>query len=348
MTSSPTSRRPLLLLLFALSSILIQSPSVQAVDRVVLQQPATGGQIAITGTIIDYTGESLTIRPRQGGTISRHLASDVVEISTDYLPDHQLAIDLLARGDWKAARAQLTTVLDQEDRLWVRRIILSQLVRASSSLDDPLAAGRYFAALVQSDPLTVHASVAPLDWMDEVPADALHQQARQWLKGPHRLIRLMGASYLLRDDELGPQAVAELQQIVRSDDVAARTLAQGQLWKHRLSALELTDVEVARWEETILGWPEGLQPGPWTVIARGYEHFGLWPQAAAAWIRLPVTFPESPSLAAYAGLRGAIAFQEAGKFPAAITIAREVAHRFPTTRHGKDAENWLKNLAAGK
>ncbi len=342
--SSWMIRSVLIIWLTAAGTVFLGSGQAQAIDRVVLQQPAGGGQIAITGTILDYTGESITIRPRQGGTIARHVSSDVIEVTTEYLPEHQLAIDLMSRGDWKAARAQLTATVEKEDRLWVRRIILSQLVRCAAALDEPLAAGRYFAALVQSDPQTIHAHVAPLDWTDQIPDEPLLLQAQQWLKSSHRLTRLLGASHLIRDNSLGPQAVAELQIILRSDEIAARTLAQGQLWKHRLNALELTSTEVARWEETIRSWPDRLQPGAWTVIARGHEHFGQWPQAAAAWIRLPVAFPDVDALAAYAGLRGAIAFQEAGQFAAARTMGEEISQRFASTRHGKDATNWLKTL----
>ena len=169
-----------------------------AEDRVVLQPGGRfSSRITIKGRIEDYTGDHLRLQLKTGGPVKNYPAEQVIEVDTPQSPSHQRGTSLLAVEDVDRAFPEFQAALGEEDRPWVRREILAQLVRCALRLGDYSTAGNRFLQIVQSDPKTRHFRLIPLAW-GTVPLDGgLRSEVEGWLNTESEVAQLLGGSFLL-------------------------------------------------------------------------------------------------------------------------------------------------------
>ena len=287
-------RTSLFFLLVALT--LLATDAARAEDVVYLTPEGQAhGRLAVRGEIVDYTGEAITIAGPTGQP-RRYPAERVVNIETKWVDAHQAGRDALAKHDFEAAARRLSEANRAEQRVWARRLILADLMRAYAALGKPEQAGEVLLALVQSDPPTPALAEAPLAWF---PDDRVGRaKADAWLaKKDQPVAVLLGASYLL-STSAATDARKALYDLLRQSDPRIVALAEAQLWRSDLPRSDQADV--TRWATQAEQLPESLRAGPYYVLGQAYERLGLPDDAALAYLHVPVLFPERRELAARA------------------------------------------------
>ena len=317
-------------------------------DRVVVQPTGQGSRITISGTIQDLNGREIVIHTGVGGGLKRFPLSEVIDVATAYTPAHEEARQKLKAGALTEAWEQLNRALNDEDRLWVRREILALQVRIALQREDYSKAAVRFLAITQTDPSTPHFELIPLIWTADAPLGLSSTEAQAWLRSDDPTARLIGASWLLSGSDV-TLARAALQTLSSEGSPAVQRLAQAQLWRLRLSGESPPpEVELQRWEHLCDDMPPRLKAGPLFLVGRGYAARQEWLSAAAAWLWLPLEYPERRDLAAEAQWQAAQAMAEAGDLPAAIRLARELTIRFADARPASAAttrlEAWTRLL----
>ena len=311
-------------------------------DYVVIQQPG-GSRVKYPGIIDDYTGREVSLQIRLGEKLRRFARQDVVEVQTAYTAHHEKGRTLLAKGKAVEAKAELTLALKEEDRTWVRREILAQLVRCALWDGNYRTATPLFLSIIESDPETLHYGLAPLAWTDE-PADAnVKLDARAWLADRSLESQLIGASFLLFDRELNEQAEATLRRLARESNIKLQRLAQMQLWRVRLLGGTATPNELLRWEMSVEELPEELRSGGYFVLGQTFKRMQQPERAAAALLWLPLVYDGDRYLAARACFEAAEQVESFGDLAQATNLYSEVVFRFGDTPLGKRAEvKWKK------
>jgi tetratricopeptide (TPR) repeat protein len=311
-------------------------------DKVTLQLEGASSRTIITCTVLDYTGESITIRTRSNLPARSYPAAQVVEVQTAQTEPHMRGLEKFAAADLAGAAAAFEQALREETRDWVRRDILAMLIHCAYRTGDYATAGTRFLVLFESDPQTRHFHLLPL-WWTAAPPDAAHENAaRGWLIHDSPLARLIGASALLTAARHASSAEAELHRLSGSGaDYRVHLLAQLQLWRLRLNAGDLGREELSRWQSRIDALPDGLQGGPYYVLGQAHLRLREHEPAAAALLRVPLVHDADHFLAARACLEAADALAAAGQDSHAATLYREVVERFGTTPFAIEAKQSL-------
>lgn len=297
------------------------------------------GRVALRGQIVDYTGEAITIAGLTGSP-RRYPAKRVLEVETQWQDAHKAGRDALAKHDFEAAARQLAEANGAEKRVWVRRLILEELMRADMALGRPEQAGELLLALVQSDPSTPALDDAPLAWF---PDDRVSRaKAEAWLaKRDQTVAVLLGASYLLSTNS-ATEARQALYDLLRQSDPRITALAQAQLWRSELLRANADDA--AKWAARIEQLPEPLRAGPYFVLGQAYERLGLPDDAALAYLHVPVLFPERRELAARALVSAGRLMNRSGSTDEAVQMWKEVLTAYSDTPQRSEAEQLLKEL----
>jgi tetratricopeptide (TPR) repeat protein len=172
--------------------------SLRAQDVVHIAAGETGkGRTKITCTVLDYTGQSLTLE-LPGGVQRVFPAERVVQIETTRSKQQTDADKLYERRQYQPALTQYRQALEAEERRWVRREILAQMVWCYRGQGDVASAAQTFLLLVQSDPKTPHFDCIPLAWLPGEPSPQAAQLARQWVdRKDLPAAVLLGASLLI-------------------------------------------------------------------------------------------------------------------------------------------------------
>jgi hypothetical protein len=312
-----------------------------AEDRVTIQQRGQSGRTVVSGQIRDYTGRELTLLTTAGTGVQKFRAEEVVEISTTYLSSHDAGVQALRDGALQMATEKLLASVEQESRRWVQREILAQLVQCALRQRDYVNAVTRFLMIVETDPETPHYRVIPLVWT-ETPPITVPLEARGWIRADRLSAQLIGASWLLETDEQ-PLAEQTLRRLAQENDLAIQRLAQAQLWRLRLGQPNVSKTEVRRWEQQLEGFPVALRGGPYFLAGRGYAQLQDWLPATAAWMWLPLEYPERRDLAATAQLMAAVALSAAGDRPGALRLAHEVAIHYAETPQAVTARDLINN-----
>jgi hypothetical protein len=309
-----------------------------AQDQVVLQTEATSSRITVSCEILDFTGELLTVRFKNGSGAKTYPADQVLEVRTKWLETHEQGRKLLADRKVPDAVTALQSALFAESRPWVRREILVLLIRCALQTNDRVAAGTRFLSLLESDSTTRHFGLIPLVWAPEQVTDAAKAQARAWLQSESDAARLIGASLLLNETGIGDTAHQELKTLQRSTDERIRQLAQAQTWRLKLRALDVNELELSRWDARVREMPARLRGGPSYLLGRGWTMCREHERAATAFLWLTLMDEHDPRLAARAGVEAADALKRMGQVAQAERLLREVAARFPDTEFGEAAQ----------
>ena len=318
------------------------SISAFAQDRVILQQPG-GSRFPISGIVDDYTGREVTVIVRAGEAARRYPRQDVIEVQTAYTAHHEKGRQWLAKGEVAQAKPELTQALKEEDRAWVRRLILADLVRCAMWNGDYLSAAPNFLAIVESDPETMHFGLAPLAWTDQPSSANVIFEARAWVTEKSLIAQLIGASHLLFDRESNDQAETVLRRLARESNVRLQRLAQMQLWRVRSVSGTATPSELQRWETAIDELPEELRAGGYYVLGQTFRRQQQPERAAAILLWLPLVYDSDRYLAARACFEAAELVESFGDRSQATNLYSEVVFRFPDTPlAGKAEEKWKR------
>lgn len=316
-------------------------------DKVVLQLKGSSSRIALSCTVLDYTGEKITVRTKQGSLVRSYDRDEVVEVSTPQTENHVKGLVYFAQGEIDRAVAAFERALIEETRGWVRRDILALLVRCALRRGDYATAGSRFLAVWESDPTTRHFRLIPLTWSPR-PLDAgLRNEALGWLVRQDEAARLMAASHLLGDTRHGPRAEHELDELSSSTDRRIRLLARAQVWrlKAREGGDELTPTELKRWHSRIEDLPEELRGGPYYVLGRGHLARKEYDRAAMALLWVPLVYDHDTLLAARACLEAADCLARIGRTGQAASLYREVTTRFAGTPYAEEAASLLTSIS---
>lgn len=328
-----------LLISFVALSSLIGATSVHGQDKILLQQ-ATGSRIPLNGYVEDYTGRELLLRIRPSEPVRRYARSEIVEVTTEYTPRHEKGRRLYASGKIAEAKVELNAALGEEDRPWVRREILAQLVKCALWTGDYHAAIVRFISIVASDPETFHYSLIPLNWTSDEPPANVRSEAREWIASESKPVsKLIGASWLLTSRDSAVEAETMIRRLARDADVRIQRLAQMQLWRLKLRKAEMVEpTEIAHWEKFAEELPIELRGGSYFVIGEGWKNRKENERAARAYLWLPLVFDSDRWLSSRACYEAAEALNRLGDGSQAANLYSEAVFRFGDTPWGAKAE----------
>ena len=175
------------------------TPRALADDVVYLRSPSNPrARTKISGQIVDYTGKELVIHT--DAAAPRRIPSEqVAGIETAWTADQQAGDAMLAKHEFAAALAQYQLALKKDERRWVRRKIIADMIWCYRGLDQLGRAGELFLILVRDDPATPYYACIPLNWLPREPSPDCEQRSREWLaRGEGAEAVLLAASHLSR------------------------------------------------------------------------------------------------------------------------------------------------------
>lgn len=287
---------------------------------------AGAGSIEITGEIVDYTGQAITIsRPPAGER--DYPASRVVAVDTAWPAGYTAGLDALAAANYAEAAQQLAAAARAERRPWVRRLAMQSLIECYAAAAHPTTAGKLLVEVAKSDPSTPALTHAPLAWhsTDKVPPNVVGE----WRESPVPAAQLLGASYSLSGSDRAA-AVATLQSLARRGDDQLAPLAEMQLWRAELVTADERDAR--RWQARLRTFPEPLTAGGWLVLGDAYRQLKQADNAALGYLRCEMLAGErQPQLAAYALGRAAEVLDQAGQGSEAQKLRQQLIRSYPKT-----------------
>jgi len=308
--------------------VLALATAAAAEDVVYLKSAQPGRRpTKVVGTVVDFTGQELRIRSMTGGE-SKIRARRVLRVETKQTPAHVEGNKLAAQGKLTEALAQYRIALaEEQNRIWVQREILAQIVSCRHALGRIEQAGEAFLKIVQNDPTTQHFDRIPLAWRPHEPSLTLERKARAWLSDRKSATgRLMGASWLLSSRDRA-DALAALNELTDDDDPRIVLLAVAQLWRTKIVAATPKDADL--WRLTTAGLPEPLRAGPYFVVGRALARQQRHEQAATAFLRVPVLYGQHRSLAASALFAAGEQLEKIDQKEQAAGLYRELLRKYP-------------------
>lgn len=317
-------------------------------DKVILSPGGRSStRVTLKGEILEYTGETLRIRLKLGEAAKEFPAADVIEIQTPQMTGHQKGLELFAKKDYAGAAKAFRTAFDDDSRAWVKREILTYLVRCALMEGDYVNATSKFAILVRSDPKTHSFPLIPLIWIRQSPNPALKSQGEAWLLDDKQpvAVRLMGASILLDDPQFGTTASVALRDLAAQSDRRVGVLAACQQWRTRLATRkEINPTELKVWEQKLESLPEELRGGPHFLMGRAYTSRREFELAAVHLLWTPLVQPDDHFLAARATMEAADALATIGQLEEAARLYEETSDRYAGTPSAQEAASQLKEL----
>lgn len=323
--------------------VLLSWGNLRADDRVIVQTPGQSSRITVIGRIADFNGRELVLHTSAGAGVQRIPANEVIEVFTDYLPEHQTGLQKLNAGDVEVAWENLSIALEEEPRAWVRREILAAQVQCAMRSGDFGRAANRFLAITAADELSPHFHLIPLVWTESAPGKLPESEALRWMNGNDLSAKLIAASWLWTVSGRRTEAETALKSLAGEAHPFIQRLAQAQLWRARLETGTLSAAEIQRWEQFTESLPEVLRGGPYFLIGRAYADRQDWLAAASAWLWLPFEYPLQRYLSVEAQWRAAQALQMAGDTPAAVQLAQEITARYADTPQALEASALVEN-----
>ena len=282
----------------------------QAEDLVIVTRTQPPGESRRRGTIVEYTGQVLTLR-LSSGRDEQIESSRVTRYETERVPDHRTGDQLFAEDRFAEAIVSYRRAVNEvEQRRWMRRVILAQMARCYRNMQQIDRAGETFLAIVRSDPTTQLLDALPLAWVASAPPADLVDDSTRWLETEGEpVVQLMGASWLLTTTA-HKKAIDVLTKVAESPDRRIATLAEAQLWRDKLVTASREEIE--RWEHQLDTLDDSLRAGPYFLIGQAWARHGRHASAALALLRVPVLYPQDQNLAAEALLAAGDAARENG------------------------------------
>ena len=313
-----------------------------AEDVVVVSRTQPPGESRRRGTIVDYTGEVLTLQLASGRE-EKIEAARVLGYETIQVPDQVNGDRLFAEGRFADAVASYRRAIDREQRPWMRRVILAQMVRCYRNMQQIVRAGDTFLVVVRSDPTTQLLDAIPLAWVSTPPPADLVHQSTQWIKDANiPAARLLGASWLLATAQR-QQALDALRKLTEEPDPRIATLAETQTWRDQI--VTATPEDIQQWQELQGKLDVSLQAGPDFLLGQVLARHNRSEAAALAFLRIPVLHPDQYDLAAEALFAAGEQLEKAGERSGARTVYRELVKTYDKHRLAPSAQQRLQRDA---
>ncbi len=320
----PSLNNPWMAMLFSCLLLVLIGDTAKSADTVKYIRSAKRSAVTQQGTIIDYTGASLTLELAGGRRVQ--IPTDKIIAVETVRSDSQRAADrLLLDGHPAQALTLYRRAVRDEQRAWMRRWILADMCRCYAQLGQLPQACDTFLILVHSDPATPWFDAIPLCWTARpVPSD-MQQRAESWIESSSAVEQLLAASWLLTISSQRTRAVAQLQHLTAAPDRRIAGLASAQLW--RTSLATATGKEVAQWQAAIDGLPTSLRAGPYYLLGLALARLGRRQDAALALMRIPILFSKQRMLAAEALWTAGQQLERLKQPDEAVRVYRELANR---------------------
>jgi len=299
-----------------------------AQDRVSFIPKSGGSPITLTGEIQEYTGDRLIILHAQGRPQS--IAADQIQsIQTHYDADHLEGVKAFQIGDTQAARELFLAALEQDKREWIDRELLILLTRCALRENDFSGALGAFREVVTTDPSTRHWGAAPLVWTPLVVSEEVKSQTRRMLVSKKPSEQLLGASFLLFDNQNSQAAIRVLKQLAVDINPRISALGKAQLWRLDLADGKVSDLTLQSWKQQIDRFPKEMRGGPQFLLGKGYSLRGDHRRAAAEWMWIPTVYAQHELVTPRALYEAAESTERSGLTLEAKVLYRELTMRFP-------------------
>lgn len=341
----PVKRWADCLLPFTLVLLFTTTCVAETKDRVVVRQP-NGSRIGVSGTIVEYTGNEIQIRLNANSQPRTYNVADVTEVVYGRTRSHLNGMDALEAHHFSEALRLLGRSLEEEERRWVRREILSQQVQCEKQLGHFGSAATKFLTIMESDPETHYYKQIPLIWASQEVTEEEKTRARQWIESTMATARLIGASFLLDDPNHGETANQLLKKLATHPDARIFGLAHPQSWRRKIVAGKVTAQDLVSWTRRLDRIPEDLRAGPCYLLGRAHMGRNQYDRAARLFLWLPIVYDEDRQLAARSCLEAGHALAMAGRKEQAATLYREVVTRFAETPFAAEAGDALPPAAS--
>ena len=119
-------------------------------------------------------------------------------------------------------------------------------------------------------------------------------------------------------------------------------LALAQTW--RAAAVMATDQQLAQWRATIERMPEPLRAGPYYVLGEAETQHQRWEQAALAYLRTAILYPEHRNLAARALWDDGRSLERLGRSEQAVLLYRELVKTYPASAAASEARARVEEM----
>ncbi|MBI1899711.1 MAG: tetratricopeptide repeat protein [Planctomycetia bacterium] len=286
---------------------------------------ASGGVAKLTGEITEFNGKSLSMRLSTGHDRTFD-ARTVQRVEYPRSPQHETAEKLFRANQFQAALSAYQQAIKTEQRRFVRREIISRLVRCYQNLDNIEAAGEFFLTLAEDDPFLLHLDAIPLAWAPDATSPNLEQKAQEWLKrGPAGV--LLGASHLMTTQRT--LALQHLSDLRFDKDKRLAALALAQTWRAEGAVGERQTKE---WTADTEKMPENFRYGAFYVLGTAHARTGGHEQAAICFLRVGILYTPQRGLAAHCLVEAGRALEKAGQNQEASRLFQEVAGQYGDTR----------------
>jgi tetratricopeptide (TPR) repeat protein len=299
-----------------------------------------GAQTRRTGEIVDFTGETLTLRTATGAEAAIP-ADRVLEVQTDWTAPHVRGDELFAENKFAEALDQYRAAAREESRAWVRRRLMAQAVWCYRYLGQPEYAAGTFLTLVADDPKTQHFDAIPLAWTPAQPGASFAGRLPAWLESDNDAAALIAASWLLATREQS-SAAEKLRELALAGDARIALLAEAQRWRIGAAA---TEAEIARRLSIVERMPEPLRAGPYFLIGQAQARLKQAPGAALTLLRVPVLYPQHRELAAESLLAAARHLEQNDRREEALRVYRELITEYSESRLTDLAKQGVERLS---
>ncbi len=320
-------------LLFLVTSFCCSAlfPTASIADTVLYRAGKRGGQVAMTGKIVDYNSQKMIFRLNTPDTIKELEQERILAFDAFYIKQHQQAIEQMEKKEFEKANQSIKQALLAESRPWVRRELMALAVENAVNLQQWNTAALQYTAMKKSDPLSRNLDLIPLHWRTEKISDQDRQFAIRELGSPDATSRLISASWLLSQAEWKSKAESVLKELLYAPEEQIRNLARCQLWRVRLASGSPGDRELKRWENQLHQLPDSYWAGPKFLLAQGYEKQVQFDLAAARFLWLTIIDSRNLRLANEATIRAADNLASLGQEDSARRLREEAKRRFTFT-----------------
>ncbi|MFW6170447.1 MAG: tetratricopeptide repeat protein [Planctomycetota bacterium] len=292
-------------------------------DVVVVSRSEPSGESRRRGTIIDYTGEALTLE-LSSGRKTRIEPSRVRGYETKREPAHKRGDELFEEKRYADAVVSYRNAMEPEQRRWMRRVILAQMVRCYHNMRQIVQAGETFRLILQSDPSTQLLDAMPLPWTSAAVPSSVAERAGRWIKDDDIPgMRLIGASWLLGASSR-QEAIQVLNELSTARDPRIAKLSEAQLWRTRLVTAPPEALEP--WEKELLTLPASLRAGPYFLLGKLRARHKRHQAAVLAFMRVPILYSSQHDLVAEALFAAGEQLEKTGEQEGAHTVYRELVN----------------------
>ncbi len=328
---------------FAAAVFAACSPRAIAEDIVIYKSGSDeSGRSQSRGEIIDFTGEELKMR-QTSGRESRIPADKIVEIRSEWTPQHTTGDSLFAAGKSAEALEQYAEAVRVEHRVWAKRKILARQVWCLRATNQQEQACAVFLSIFNNDSTTQYFDAIPLSWKTQQPGPALERQCKTWLAGESQPIeKLIAASWLFSTADRGA-ALDVLGLLTNDPDPRIAHLAEAQRWRAMTVVAKIDDV--ARWQKQIERMPKPLRAGPGYIVAQALSRLEQHEPAALAYMQVAIFFPHDRELAASSLHGAALELEQLGRTAEAVGLYREVTSGYADVPIAAESTGRLNALA---